>query len=184
MWVFPLGKNQYHIGVGGIGLSRLGTILDDFYEALSDRFSFTRICSCQGAVRVASPYYSTPFYSRNTREDGSSQLIIGVGESIGTVAPFTGEGIVFSLECARILADSWPDPERYTQTVLDRFAWMKNERETLDYLLSKEGKGGPRMRDRYRFVLNARRSGIGLPVVEAFKRIGTLSRWVEIPKKE
>jgi hypothetical protein len=55
----------------------------------------------------------------------------------------------------------------------------EKERETLDYLLSRKGKGGPRLRDRWRFFRNARRSGIGLPMLEAFRRIGSLSRWVE-----
>ena len=181
LWVFPLGNNTYHIGIGGIGLARLDSLLDRFYRDLSGNFSFTTLCRCTGSIRVASPYYSAPFYSRKTRKDGRSQVIVGIGESIGTVAPFTGEGIVFSLECARILADSLPDYERYTRTVLARFAWMRRERETLDYLLSRQGKGGPRLKDRWRFVCSARRSGIGLPVLEAFRRIGTLSQWVEMP---
>ena len=181
LWIFPLGNNHYHIGIGGIGLVRLDSLLEQFYQDTSGRFSFTTLCSCDGSVRVASPYYSTPFYIRKTRKDGTPQVIVGVGESIGTVAPFTGEGIVHSLECTRIFADSWPDFEHYTKSVLARFAWMKKERETLDYLLSYEGKHGPRMRDRWRFFCNARRSGIGLPMIEAFKQMGALSQWVEIP---
>jgi flavin-dependent dehydrogenase len=181
LWIFPLGNNQYHIGIGGIGLARLDIFLERFYQDSSESFSFTRLCSCDGFVRVASPYYSTPFYCKKTRKDGTPQVIVGVGESIGTVAPFTGEGIVHSLECARIFADCWPDFEHYTTSVLARFAWMKKERETLDYLLSYEGKRGPRVRDRWRFFCNARRSGIGLPMIEAFKQMGTLSQWVEIP---
>jgi flavin-dependent dehydrogenase len=179
LWVFPLGDNQYHIGAGGTGLDRLDHILDRFYEDMDGRFSFTALCSCEGNIRVASPYYSVPLYVRKTRADGTSRLIIGAGESIGTVSPFTGEGIVFSLECARILAGNWPDPDRYSRAVLARFAWMRKERETLDYLLSRQGKGGPRLRDRWRFFTNARRSGIGLPLIEAFRRIGTLSQWVD-----
>jgi flavin-dependent dehydrogenase len=183
LWIFPLGNNHYHIGIGGIGLVRLDSLLDRFYQDSSGRFSFTTLCSCDGSVRVASPCYSTPFYFRKTRKDGTSQVIVGVGESIGTVAPFTGEGIVHSLDCAGILADFWPDFERYTKSVLARFAWMKKERETLDYLLSYEGKHGPRMRDRWRFFCNARRSGIGLPMIEAFKQMGVLSQWVELSDK-
>ncbi len=180
VWVFPLGPTEYHVGVGGIGLDRLDCIMDRFYRDMAERFSFTPLCSCQDIIRVASPHYSTPWYVRKTRNNGTSRLIVGAGESIGTVSPFTGEGIVFSLECAKILADSWPDPDRYSKTVQARFGWMKKERETLDYLLSREGKSGPRLRDRWRFFLNARRSGIGLPLLEAFRRIGTLSQWVEI----
>jgi flavin-dependent dehydrogenase len=181
LWIFPLGNNQYHIGIGGIGLARLDRLLDRFYQDSIRRFSFTMLCSCEGFVRIASPFCSTPFYFRNTRKDGTPQVIVGVGESIGTVTPFTGEGIIHSLECARIFADTWPDYERYTKSVLARFAWMKKERETLDYFLSQERKNGPRLRDRWRFFCNARRSGIGLPMLEAFKRMGALSQWVEGP---
>lgn len=176
LWVFPVGNNQYHIGACGIGPDRLDHILDRFYEGMDGRFSFTTLCSCEGIIRVASPYYATPCFVRKTRTSGTSQLIIGTGESIGTVSPFTGEGIVFSLECARILADSWPDPDAYTRAVMARFVWMRKERETLDYLLSREGKSGPRLRDRWRFFQNARRSGIWLPKIEGFRRIGSLSQ--------
>ena len=179
LWIFPVGHDQYHIGVGGVGPIRHERLLERFYREASGRFSFTTICSCEGSIRVASPYYSTPFYFRRKRRDGTSQLVIGVGESIGTVSPFTGEGIVHSLECAKILADTWPNPGRYARTVLARFAWMKRERETLDYLLSSKRKSGPRLRDRWRFFRSARRSGIALPMVEAFTRMGSLSVWVE-----
>jgi flavin-dependent dehydrogenase len=181
LWIFPLGTGHYHIGIGGTGLIQHDSLLERFFRDSSERFSFTIQCSCRGSIRVASPHYSTPFYLRKTRNDGTPQLVIGVGESIGTVSPFTGEGIVHSLECARMLADSWPNPEDYTKAVLARFVWMKKERETLDYLLSPEGKSGPRLRDRWRFFCNARRSGIELPVMEAFRRTGSLSPWVENP---
>jgi flavin-dependent dehydrogenase len=166
IWVFPLGRNLYHIGIGGIGLVSLESLMDRFYQDLSGIFEFTPICSCRGNIRVASPYYSTPLYRERTREDGRTQLIVGVGESIGTVAPFTGEGIVHSLESARIFAESWQDPGAYAKSVLARFSWMKKERETLDYLLEQRGKGSPRVRDRWRFFRSARRSGIGLPMLE------------------
>ncbi len=179
LWIFPLGKNQYHIGIGGTGLVHHDSLMDGFYRDSSDRFSFSKICACGGIVRVASPYYSMPFYSRAIREDETARLTVGVGESIGTVSPFTGEGIIYSLECAKILANSLQDPETYTKSVLARFAWMKKERETLDFLLAQGKNGGPRMRDRWRFFRNAQRSGIGLPMREAFKRMGSLSRWVE-----
>jgi flavin-dependent dehydrogenase len=181
LWVFPLGKNQYHLGIGGVGLVQLDRLLDRFYQDSAGRFSFTRLCSCYGSLRVASPFYSTPCYCEKTRKDRTPQLVVGVGESIGTVAPFTGEGIVHSLECARIFADCFPDYGRYTKSVLARFTWMKRERETLDYFLAQEGKGGPRLQDRWRLFRNARRSGIGLPMLEAFRQAGALLHWVEGP---
>jgi flavin-dependent dehydrogenase len=180
LWIFPVGNGQYHIGIGGIGLVHHETLMNRFYREISDQFSFRQLCRCTGVVRVASPYYSTPFSLTTTRK-GKKQVVIGVGESIGTVSPFTGEGIVYSLECARILADSWPDQEKYAHSVLARFGWMKKERETLDYLLGQGREGGPRLRDRWRFYKNARRSGIKLPMLEAFRRMGSLSRWVDAP---
>jgi flavin-dependent dehydrogenase len=181
LWIFPLGQEQYHIGVGGIRLDQHEKIMKRFYEENAHRFTFTPICSCRGVIRVASPYYSAPLYASRLRGDGTPQRIIGVGEAIGTVSPFTGEGIIYSLACARLLADSWPDEKRYAAKVLARFRWMKKERETLDYLLSEGKDTGPRFRDRWRFFRNAQRSGIGLPLVEAFRRMGSLSRWVENP---
>jgi flavin-dependent dehydrogenase len=181
LWIFPLGRGQYHIGVGGIRLDHQESILEQFFEENTHRFAFTPICSCRGVVRVASPYYSAPFHTSRLRGDGKPQRIIGVGEAIGTVSPFTGEGIIYSLECARLLADIFPDENQYALKVLARFGWMRKERETLDYLLSDGRATGPRIRDRWRFFRNAQRSGIGLPIIEAFRRMGSLSRWVENP---
>jgi hypothetical protein len=181
LWIFPLGQGQYHIGVGGIRLEHQESIMEQFYEENAHRFTFTPICSCRGVVRVASPYYSTPLYASRKRTDGSPQRVVGVGEAIGTVSPFTGEGIIYSLECARLLADIFPDEKLYASKVLARFGWMRKERETLDFLLSEGRATGPRLRDRWRFFRNAQRSGIGLPIIEAFRRMGSLSRWVENP---
>ena len=183
VWIFPLDKGHYHIGIGCLGLAQMDEFLEDFCQEMSGRFHFTILCSCRGTVRVASPSYSTPFFVSRETVDGRSQTVVGVGESIGTVSPFTGEGIVYSLECARILADSWPDFEGYSRKVLSRFSWMKKERETIDFLLSQVGKGRPRFRDRWRFYRNAHRSGIRLPLLEAFRRMGSLSMWVEGPEK-
>jgi flavin-dependent dehydrogenase len=179
IWVFPLGRHQYHIGAGGLVFDQYGEILDRFFSDLSGKYSLTKVCSCSGEIRVASPYYAQPFVSVRRREDGAPQRIIGVGESIGTVSPFTGEGIIYSMECARELVGSWPDEDLYTSRILSRFGWMKKERETLDYLLATGQQTGPRLRDRWRFYRNARRSGVRLPLQEAFRRMGSLTRWIE-----
>lgn len=179
IWVFPLGQNQYHIGAGGLVFDRYEEVLEKFFSDLSVNNALTHACRCSGEIRVSSPFHSQPFTKVMRRGDGRSQQIVGVGESIGTVSPFTGEGIVYSLECAEMLADSWPDVALYTSRVLSRFAWMKKERETLDYLIAGGQKAGPRLRDRWRFYQNARRSGVRLPIQEAFRRIGSLTRWIE-----
>lgn len=176
-WVFPLGGDEYHVGVGGIGLESLDSLMERFYRAVEGRFVLTRRCGCTGEVRVSSPYYATPLFS------GRKPLVVGVGEAIGTVTPFTAEGIVHSLECARLLSRHLSAPAGYARAVLATFAWMRRERETLDYLLARRGRGGPRLRDRWRFYRNARRSGIDLPMLEAFRQLGSLSRWIGGPER-
>ncbi|HOT04139.1 MAG TPA: NAD(P)/FAD-dependent oxidoreductase [Methanolinea sp.] len=179
IWVFPLGRRQYHIGAGGLVFDRYAEILDQFLNDLSRDHGLTRHCTCPGKIRVACPFYSQPMVATRMRENGELQRIIGVGESIGTVSPFTGEGIIYSMECAKILADSWLNEDLYVSRILSRFAWMRKERETLDYLLSAGRDTGPRLRDRWRFYRNARRSGVQLPLWEAFRRMGSLTRWIE-----
>jgi flavin-dependent dehydrogenase len=179
IWIFPLGKSQFHIGAGGLLCDNYAGILNRFLSDLSRGCSITHQCTCPGEIRVASPFFSQPLVAKRRRESGELQRIIGVGESIGTVSPFTGEGILHSMESARILADSWLDEDRYVSRILSRFSWMKKERETLDYLLSDSRDSAPRIRDRWRFYRNARRSGVKLPLQEAFRRMGSLTRWIE-----
>ncbi|NLX49963.1 MAG: hypothetical protein GXY82_08890 [Methanospirillum sp.] len=181
-WAFPLGGTDYHVGVGAIGPADLETLLERSLRGWAGGGPrLARCCACGGAVRVSSPYYATPFFSRRPPGDGGPRLVVGAGESIGTVGPFTGEGILPSLECARLLADRLGDPEGYTRAVLARFGWMRGERETLDRLLAAGGGGALGLRDRWRFYRNARRSGIRLPLAEAVREAGRLSRWVDGP---
>lgn len=176
VWAFPLGGDEYHVGVGGIGHASLDELLDRFYRREAERFAFTRVCACRGDVRLASPRYSLPFHVAHPRADGSRRLVVGAGEAIGTVSPFTAEGIVFSLDCAALLAARLSDPEGYTRAVLAEFGWMARERESLDRLLERRGHGGPDLRDRWRFYRNARRSGIEIPLFQAFRQVGSLPR--------
>jgi flavin-dependent dehydrogenase len=176
VWVFPLGGDEYHVGVGGIGHASLKELLDRFYRREAERFAFTRICACRGDVRLASPRYSLPFHAGHPCADGSRRLVVGAGEAIGTVSPFTAEGIIFSLDCAALLAARLSNPEGYTRAVLAEFGWMARERETLDRLLDRRGRGVPGLRDRWWFYLNARRSGVEIPLSRAFRRMGSLPR--------
>jgi flavin-dependent dehydrogenase len=47
--------------------------------------------------------------------------VVGVGESIGTVYPLLGEGIIPSMECANIFVDNLHDVEAYSEEVLKHF---------------------------------------------------------------
>lgn len=180
-WVFPLGEGRYHVGAGAVGPADLAGLVEHVLRGHDDQVHLARHCACRGAVRVSSPFYATPFYVELGTVDGGSHLIVGVGESIGTVGPFTGEGILPSMECASLLAGHLDDPRGYTRAVLARFGWMQRERETLDRLIAPGGAGHLGLRDRWRFYLNARRSGIRLPLVEAVRRTGRLSHWLDEP---
>ena len=80
-WIFPI-KGKYHVGAGS-----------DSHERIR---------------RALSGYSRERIVSRNIRLkplfDHSSYLnVIGIGESIGTVSPITGEGIVPSMKSALLL---------------------------------------------------------------------------------
>jgi flavin-dependent dehydrogenase len=53
------------------------------------------------------------------RPDGP--LVVGVGESIGTVYPLLGEGIIPSMQCVNIFVEHLDDMEAYSEAVLEHF---------------------------------------------------------------
>src|SRR5574338_635813 len=70
-------------------------------------------------IRLAPPKRMEPFFQGN---------VIGVGESIGTVFPMLGEGIIPSLICCDIFLevlkeDRQFDHKAYRKKVLDRFGY-------------------------------------------------------------
>ena len=64
-------------------------------------------------IRLATPENCMPY------SDGN---IVGVGESIGTVFPLLGEGIIPSMECADILVDNVDNIPEYERQVAKHFA--------------------------------------------------------------
>ena len=64
-------------------------------------------------IRLATPENCMPY------SDGN---IVGVGESIGTVFPLLGEGIIPSMECADILVDNVGNIAEYERQVAKHFA--------------------------------------------------------------
>jgi len=53
------------------------------------------------------------------RPDGP--LVVGVGESIGTVYPLLGEGIIPSMQCVNLFVEHMDDMEAYSEAVLKHF---------------------------------------------------------------
>lgn len=105
-WSFPLG-NRYHVGAGSLSMDDLATVRK--YKPL-------KITSRN--IRMA------PLFDSIQNEN-----VIGVGESIGTVSPVTGEGIIPSLKSAEILYECIKryDPEEiggiYRKRIMSEFGY-------------------------------------------------------------
>ncbi|MFQ6011797.1 MAG: NAD(P)/FAD-dependent oxidoreductase, partial [Nitrososphaerales archaeon] len=106
-WYFPLGKHHGHVGAGD---SRKNHV-----EAVNDF-----VAKYPGKVqkKVGRPIRITPPSRCQPFRDGN---VIGVGEAIGSVYPMLGEGIIPSLQCARILAKNLEDFPKYRAGVLKEF---------------------------------------------------------------
>lgn len=80
-WIFPKG-NRYHVGAGSDSIESIQDSLSDYaHEKVVSR-----------DIRLKPLFHAI-----------SHENIIGVGESIGTVSPITGEGIVPSMKSAMLL---------------------------------------------------------------------------------
>lgn len=107
-WYFPLGKNLAHIGAGDKNRNHI-VETDAFLKKYGGRV----IKTVGRPIRLATPDMCEPFYHGK---------VVGVGESIGTVYPLLGEGIIPSMTCADIFIDNIGNNERYRQKVLEKFA--------------------------------------------------------------
>ena len=107
-WYFPLGEGVAHVGAGDIQ-GRYRYELDDFVK----KYDCEVLRRIGRPVRVTPPKFAEPFF------DGK---VVGVGESIGTVYPMLGEGIIPSMQCVNLFVDHLDDREGYRRAVLDHFA--------------------------------------------------------------
>ncbi|MEM0158441.1 MAG: hypothetical protein QW812_02895 [Thermoplasmataceae archaeon] len=80
-WEFPLG-GEFHLGAGSDSLDLIDASLKDV-----------------AGIRIT----GRDIRLRLTLDEISKGNVIGCGESIGTVSPITGEGILPSMECSFIL---------------------------------------------------------------------------------
>lgn len=108
-WYFPLGNGYAHIGAGDF--KRKHTL--DFVEKFLSKYKCDVIKKVGRPVRITPPLESQPF------TDG--RKTVGVGESIGTVYPLLGEGIIPSTWCADLLVKNIFDIDAYTMNVLESF---------------------------------------------------------------
>jgi len=107
LWYFPLGGNVYHVGAGDY-FNRHCRIVNEFVKKHGGEV----LMRIGRPVRITPPLYCQPFYIEN---------IVGVGESIGTVYPMLGEGIIPSLYSAEALLENLDNLERYRKTILKMF---------------------------------------------------------------
>lgn len=120
-WCFPVGNNEYHMGFGNLKADA-----SEFRPSATAAVENGKVlCRCRSKVRLSSPHATQPFVSGN---------VVGVGESIGVVAPLAADGIVYAMQTGEMLMERWEDPERYAADVLKKFDWMGKERQGLNRL--------------------------------------------------
>ena len=107
-WYFPLGNGYAHIGAGDFERKQNNKFVEDFLK----RYKCQIIKKLED-LRISPPKNCEPFTDRNK--------VVGVGESIGTVYPLLGEGIIPSTWCADMLVQNLHDRENYRREVLKKF---------------------------------------------------------------
>jgi len=107
-WYFPLENGYAHIGAG------------DFLKS-HNRFvdEFLNTHKCEIIKKVGRPVRLTPPANCEPFTDGKKS--VGVGESIGTVYPLLGEGIIPATWCAELFVNNMHDLQAYRRAVIQRF---------------------------------------------------------------
>ena len=128
-WLFPISNNYWHLGAGD-------TVLDPLFlvkKLVKEIGLKTRIlCFCKGIIRLKPPMYSRPIKHGN---------IVGCGESIGTVFPVTGEGIIPSMKSALMLFNVLANNRslnEYEHAIVKEFRWL-NQLFEIAYSLTGSG---------------------------------------------
>jgi flavin-dependent dehydrogenase len=109
-WYFPLGNGYAHIGAGDFTRKNHNLFVENFLK----KYKCDIIKKNGRPVRISPPSKSEPFF------DGKKS--IGVGESIGTVYPLLGEGIIPSTICADLFIHNLNNFKKYREEVLKHFS--------------------------------------------------------------
>ncbi|NIU84416.1 MAG: hypothetical protein GWN64_13315, partial [Candidatus Thorarchaeota archaeon] len=89
------GNNKTKVGCGGFDRNPKQEV-----EAFLAGKQYEELYRTGGIVRMIPPSRSRPFF------EAEAPPIVGVGESIGTVSPISGEGISCTLRCSDIFLDA------------------------------------------------------------------------------
>jgi flavin-dependent dehydrogenase len=106
-WYFPLGGKFAHIGAGDYKKNHVKAT-DEFLEKYGGKI----VKTVGRPIRLATPNLCKPFFYGK---------VVGVGESIGTVYPLLGEGIIPSMECVDIFVKNFGNNQAYEKEVLEHF---------------------------------------------------------------
>lgn len=123
LWSFPQGDGRYRVGCGLLN----GNPKDPVDDFLEDK-SYTEVANRSGSVRLSSPLRNS--ISREI----NGVPIVGVGESIGTVTPLTGEGVSPSAKSAEILLECLEDIQEYKERVRREFSWVESQLQLIESL--------------------------------------------------
>jgi hypothetical protein len=121
-WYFPLEENNAYVGAGDF-FRKHNEFVNEF-----NSYNGGKIVKKIGRpIRITPPKYCEPFFQRN---------VVGVGESIGTVFPLLGEGIIPSLQCAEIFCENFEDWGAYRREVLKKFDFFNHIYELIKLKLA------------------------------------------------
>jgi flavin-dependent dehydrogenase len=111
LWYFPLGGKWAHVGAGDLNHNHVKAV-----ERFFDRFGGEREKIVGRPIRLCPPRHCQPFRAGR---------VVGVGESIGTVFPLLGEGIIPTLECSELLVKNIDNLDKYRVRVLRKYAFYE-----------------------------------------------------------
>ncbi|MEM0096954.1 MAG: hypothetical protein QXK57_07775 [Conexivisphaerales archaeon] len=94
LWFFPLGDKNAYVGAGNVVPDHEKRVLNFIAKTKGEIVEGSRMGK---AIRLIPPSMAEPHFRMN---------VIGIGESVGTVFPLVGEGILPSMFSAKILFDS------------------------------------------------------------------------------
>lgn len=105
-WIFPLGGNEYNVGVGAFPVdaetkTNLRTIFDAFVREFPPARSLFEQATSQTPLRGA-PLRSGLHGARAIGPAG----VVGIGEVVGSTFDFTGEGIGKAMETGELAAEA------------------------------------------------------------------------------
>jgi flavin-dependent dehydrogenase len=109
-WYFPLEDGHAYVGAGDYH-KKHNEFLDNFNTENPGKI----VKKIGRPIRISPPKYCEPFFLGN---------VVGCGESIGTVFPLLGEGIIPSLQCAELLCQNLDDLPAYRDAVLKKFQYF------------------------------------------------------------